>query len=65
MRGRQGALRGPTYLALQCADNQLVQGLARLVAVANVLKSLGGILASDVENDLFTATRYCATRVSD
>lgn len=36
------------YLALQCADLELLEGLPSLVAVANVLESLGRILAANV-----------------
>jgi hypothetical protein len=47
-----------TYLSLQVADKKLVEGLTGLVAVANILKGLGGILAGDVEHDLLTTTNW-------
>lgn len=37
-----------TYLALQCADLELLERLPSLVAVTNVLESLGGILAGNI-----------------
>lgn len=42
-------------LPLQCADEQLLQSLARLVAVADILECLGGVLAADVQQDLLAA----------
>lgn len=54
-----GEKRAPTYLSLQCAGQQLCQGLARLVAVADILKGLGRVLAADVEEDLLATTRDC------
>ena len=42
------------YLALQCANKQPIQNLARLVRVANVLKRLGAVLAADIEHHLLT-----------
>jgi hypothetical protein len=47
---------GPTYQSLQVADEQTLEDLARLVAVADVLEGLGGVLATDVEEDLLTTT---------
>lgn len=44
------------YLALQRANKQPIQNLARLVRVANVLKRLGAVLAADIEHHLLTAT---------
>lgn len=44
-----------THLSLQVADDELVQRFPRLVAVANVLESLGGVLAGDIQHDLLTA----------
>lgn len=38
----------PTYQSLQFANGQAVEDLSRLVAVADVLKGLGGILAGNV-----------------
>ena len=45
-----------TYVALQNADLELLERLAGLVAVADILKGLGGVLAADVEKDLLTTT---------
>lgn len=45
-----------SYPALQSADLELGERLAGLVAVADILESLGGILAGDVEQDLLTTT---------
>jgi hypothetical protein len=42
------------YLALQRANKQPIQDLARLVRVANVLKRLGAVLAADIEHNLLT-----------
>lgn len=50
-----------TYLALQVANKELVQGLASLVAVADILESLGGVLAADVENDFLTTAVECVS----
>jgi hypothetical protein len=44
-----------TYVALQGSDLELVERLAGLVAVADILKGLGGVLAGNVEEDLLTA----------
>lgn len=44
------------YVALQRSDLELVEGLAGLVAVADILEGLGGILAGNIEQDLLTAT---------
>ena len=44
------------YLALQVTDIELLEGLAGLVAVADILESLGGVLASNVEQDLLATT---------
>ena len=63
--GRDGAgvARGGRVagLSLQCAYEQLLQGLARLVAVADVLKRLGRVLAADIEKDLLAAAELLAT----
>lgn len=45
-----------TYTALQVANVELVEGLAGLVTVADILKGLGGVLATNVEDDLLTTT---------
>ena len=44
-----------TYTALKSADEEALEDLAGLVAVADVLEGLGGVLAADVEEDFFTA----------
>ena len=46
---------GKTYTALKSADEEALEDLAGLVAVADVLEGLGGVLAADVEEDFFTA----------
>ena len=48
-------LRLNTYTALKSADKETLEDLAGLVAVADVLEGLGGVLAADVEEDFFTA----------
>lgn len=45
---------GGAYLALQIANEQLAKSLASLVAVTDILESLGGILAGDIEQNLLT-----------
>ncbi len=50
--GREG--KG-TYAALQFANQQAVEDLARFVAVADVFEGFGGVLAADVEEDFFAA----------
>jgi hypothetical protein len=45
-----------THHALQLTDEELVEGFPGLVTVADILKSLGAVLASDVEHDLLTTT---------
>ena len=45
---------GDAYQALDVADEHAVQDFTGLVAVANVLEGLGGILASHVEQNLLT-----------
>lgn len=37
-----------TYLSLQCTDDKLIQGLAGLVAVADILECLSGVLTGDI-----------------
>lgn len=61
MAGRQKGVSGLTYLSLQGADEQALQNLARLVAVADVLKGLGRVLAADVQQDLFTTAIVVAS----
>jgi hypothetical protein len=51
-RGKGG---GATNLALQRADLEPREDLARLVAVADVLEGLGRVLAGEVEEDLLAA----------
>ena len=55
MFARRVVLRSQTHQSLQGTNEQLLKGLSGLVAVANVLERLGGILAGDVEKDLLTA----------
>ena len=45
---REPSMVDGAYLALQCADLELLESLPSLVAVANVLESLGRVLAADV-----------------
>lgn len=52
---RIGVLGG-AYLALQIANVQAFESLAGLVAVADILESLGGILAGNIEQNLLTTT---------
>ena len=47
--------RDTTYQSLQVADEETLEDLARLVTVADILKGLGGVLATDVEEDFLTA----------
>lgn len=49
----------PSYLSLESADKQPVEGLASLVTVANILESLGSILTGDIEHDLLTTAAAC------
>jgi hypothetical protein len=51
-RGKGGRA---TNLALQRADLEPREDLARLVAVADVLEGLGRVLAGEVEEDLLAA----------
>ena len=44
------------YLSLEVADEQAVQDLAGLVAVADVLEGFGGVLAADVQQDFLAAS---------
>ena len=44
-----------TYAALESADEEALEDLAGLVAVADVFEGFGGVLAADVEEDFFTA----------
>lgn len=45
-----------TYTALQGSDKQTVQDLACLVAVADILECLGGVLTTNVQEDLLTTS---------
>lgn len=47
---------GDAYRALQGADEKLVEALAGLVGVANILESLGGVLAGNIKDNLLTTT---------
>ena len=46
---------GP-YFALQVADQESVERFPGLVAVADILKGLGCVLAADVEEDFLTTS---------
>jgi hypothetical protein len=63
MRARKGhrpdRVEVSSYLSLESADDQPVEGLASLVTVADILESLGGILTSDIEHDLLTTAAAC------
>jgi hypothetical protein len=59
---RIGVVLGGAYLALQFANEQLLKSLAGLVAVADILESLGGILAGDIEQNLLATTRKRKTQ---
>ena len=50
-----GGMLGGTYATLDGSDKKALKDLAGLVAVADVLEGLGGVLAADVEEDFFTA----------
>ena len=54
--------RKGAYVALQSADLELLERLTGLVAVADILKGLGGILAADVEEHFLTTTVACQPR---
>lgn len=43
-----------SYLALQGADKEGLEGLAGLIRVTNILESLGRILTTDVKENLLT-----------
>ena len=49
-----GGMLGGTYATLDGSDKKALKDLAGLVAVADVLKCLGRVLAADVEHDLLT-----------
>lgn len=53
-----------TYLSLQHAGVELVQCLARLVAVADVLEGLGCVLSGDIQHDLLTTAVFAGEHVS-
>jgi hypothetical protein len=42
------------YLSLQSTNKEPVEGLTGLVAVTDILESLGGVLTSNIEHDLLT-----------
>lgn len=46
------------YLALQLSNVQTLENLASLVGVADVLECLCRVLASDIEQNLFTTPGY-------
>lgn len=47
--------RVDTYQPLEIADLQAVENLARFIRVADVFEGLGGVLARDVQEDLFAS----------
>lgn len=46
-----------THQTLEFTDEKTVENLSGLVTVANILESLGGILAGNVEHDLLTTAK--------
>jgi hypothetical protein len=52
-----------TYLALQRADQQTLEDLARLIAVSHVLESLCGVLAAYIEKDLLASAVHLSAHV--
>lgn len=44
------------YLALEDTDLQSLENFAGLVAVADILECLGGILTADIEEDFLTTS---------
>ena len=52
---RGGRLQPLAYLALYNANLKLLQCLAGFVAVADILKRLGGILAGNIQKDFLAA----------
>lgn len=46
-----------SYLSLQVANKELLEGFPGLVAVADVLESLGSVLSTDIEHHLLTTAR--------
>lgn len=58
MRMASKAMYVLSYLALQGADKEGLEGFAGLVRVTDILESLGGVLASDVKKDLLTTAVY-------
>lgn len=53
-----------TYLSLQHTGVELVQCLARLVAVADVLEGLGCVLSGDIQHNLLTTAVFAREHVS-
>lgn len=47
-----------SYLALQGADKEGLEGLAGLIRVTDILESLGRVLATDVKENLLTTAVY-------
>lgn len=45
-----------TYQTLHSADEQTLEDLAGLIGVADVLESLGAVLATDIQKDFLTTT---------
>ena len=52
------------YLALQGADEHVIENLAGLVAVADILERLGSVLAADIEEDFLTAAVASESAIS-
>lgn len=57
----QRGLLSVTHHALQLTNVELIKGFPGLVTVADILESLGAVLASDVEHDLLTTTARLQT----
>lgn len=52
--GEGGLGLGVAGVTLQGTDDELLKSLAGLVTVADILESLGGVLAGNIEKNLFT-----------
>lgn len=55
--GREGG-KFKSYLAVQLSNVQTLENLASLIGVADVLECLRRVLASDVEQNLFTTSAF-------
>jgi hypothetical protein len=51
---QRGSVSNISYLSLQGANEQVLENLARLVAVADVLECLCRVLATYIEEDFLT-----------